>query len=116
EPDYTWEAPRPDLLNLFPRSSPLDAPVPAVTAQETGVWRLVDDALRQAGGTIRRLDGFGTAEGPELTLSLPEASLRDVLNQVVSAFDRLVWHISGSPDAYFLSFTEVPSPPGTSER
>lgn len=109
-PGYRWDEPMPGLINLFPRVSILDEPVPTLDVRAKGAWRALEEDLGLGRFGISHFQEFGDPDGPNVDLNLRDADLRAALNAIVAQLDPLVWHVTGTSGAYLLSFTEVPTP------
>ncbi len=115
-PGYQWIEVSPGLANLFPMSSVLDSPAPNLRIFSKGAWRLLNEDLNIGEFGIQIYEEFGGQDGPPITIVLQNTDLRSALNAVVGQLDRLAWHITGRPDAYYLSFTVAPFPRSSRER
>jgi hypothetical protein len=109
-PSYRWQAVDDELINLFPRRSLLDAPLPEVSLRAVGSRRALEENLRIQSLGLSLFAEFGDPEGFTVDLELRGADLRAALNAMVRQHPPLVWQISGQPGAYFLSFSQVPQP------
>lgn len=106
-PGYRWEAPSAGLINLFPRESVLDSPVPDLAVSGKGAWRVLDEDLHVSAFGISLFQEFGDPDGPPVSVRLEDADLRNALNAIVAAVGSMVWHIAGQPGEYHLSFSTV---------
>jgi len=110
-PGYRWDAPEAGLINLVPQDSVLNSPVPPVAVKSKSGWRVLEENLKINALGIFIFQEFGDPEGPPVDLDLENADLRTALNAIVGQPESLVWHITGRPGAYYLSFTSVPVMP-----
>jgi len=106
-PGYLWAVAQGDLINIYPVRSVLDERVAGLQVSGKGVWRVLreDLEIEQRGLSIFMESAAG--DGPTVDLRLESADLRAALNQIVGQLGDSVWHISGNPGAYTLSFTGV---------
>jgi hypothetical protein len=106
-PGYRWEVVPSGLVNVYPVPSVLDDPVGPVKAAGTGLWRVLDEILGITRHNLELFVEFRDGDGPLVNVDLPAASLRTALNALVASVPDTVWHISGTPDAYFLTVSAI---------
>jgi hypothetical protein len=102
-PGYQWDLTPDGLVNVFPVPSVLDEPVSPVNLAGMGLWRVLEDYLALRQYKIELFMELREGDGPVVSVDLSAASLRAALNTLVAQIDNSVWHISGTPDAYFLT-------------
>ncbi len=104
-PNYQWTVDE-DLVNIYPLHSVLDTRVGSlrVSAKEVGDILEEDLQIEKLGITyFSELAGIG----PSINLDLQDVDIRQALNAIVKELGQAIWHISGRPQAYFLSFSGV---------
>lgn len=107
-PAYTWAKINKNIINIFPVNSILDEKLPPIDVKEKNLKKILIEYLRLEDKGIFLFEELRQAGGPLIELHLKEYSVRDALNRVINGFERTVWHVSGRPGAYFLTFTDVP--------
>jgi hypothetical protein len=106
-PGYRWDVGPNDLLNIFPAPSVLDDDVPRLDVAGKGLWTVLEEDVDLASHGIELFMEFRDGAGPPVSAEVPGGSLRSVLNHLVAPLDGTVWHISGTPGAYFLTITSI---------
>lgn len=106
-PGFRWEEAS-GLINVVPLESVLDSPLPDAAVQRKAVWNVLDEDLQIGRFGISRFDQFSDSQGRPVSVAWKDADLRAALNTIALQMPASVWHISGRPGAYFLSFTLVP--------
>lgn len=104
---YRWDALPEGLVNIFPVPSVLDDDVPQLSVAGKGLWSVLEEDVGLASHGIELFMEFRDGDGPPVHADVPGGSLRSALNHLIAPVAGTVWHISGSPGAYFLTITSI---------
>jgi hypothetical protein len=104
---YRWEMACGELVNILPKRSVLDDPIPPVKFEDKPLWRVLDDDLRIEERGVRLFAELQQTEAPRVTVACPPATLREALNLLVVQLPGAFWNISGTAGTYFLSISSV---------
>ncbi|ONI77924.1 hypothetical protein ALI144C_31485 [Actinosynnema sp. ALI-1.44] len=106
-PGYQWDIVANGLVNVFPVPSVLDEPVPPLTVAGTGLWRVLEEHVAIPRYKIQLFMEFRDDDGPPVPADLPAGSVRAALNTLIAPVAQTVWHVSGTPDAWFLTVSAI---------
>ncbi len=103
-PGYQWTVDE-DLVNVYPLHSVIDTRVGPLHISDQEVEEILRELeIEKLGITyFVELSGFG----PSISVDLANADLRQAFNAVAKQLGEAIWHISGRPGAYTLSFSGV---------
>jgi hypothetical protein len=105
DPAYRWCIAEAGLVNLFPQDSVIERAAPAVHVTDEGLWAVVERNLRLDDYGIELFAELRDGDGPPVSLDLSGVSLREALNACLAPVDRTFWHLSGVPDAFYLTIS-----------
>jgi hypothetical protein len=106
-PRYRWEIAYPDLVNVYPVDSVIENDAPPLHIAGKGLWVVLEEDLPLRNWDITLFVEFKAGDGPPVFVDLEGASIRAALSACIGQVRGAVWHISGTPDNYVLSVSDV---------
>ena len=107
DPRYRWEVMESGLLDLYPSPSVLDDEVQELAVAGKGLWAVLEDDLDLGGHGIELFMELRDGDGPPVASDVPAGTLRSALDELIAPVDGTVWHISGSPGAFYMTITAI---------
>ena len=108
-PGYRWVLDESGLINLFPAQSILDTRVGPSNVKGKTPWEILEEDIQIEKVGLSLFMEFQD-DSQRMDFSIKKVSLREALNSLVDQLGNTVWHISGSPGAYYLTLTAVENP------